>query len=52
MADVFPRAMDLALRGGVALPSVIIDRFPLAEAAEAFRVAAPRRGLEVVVEPV
>jgi len=36
----------------VALSSVITDRFPLAEAAQAFRVAAPRRGLKMIVEPV
>ncbi len=51
MAEVYPRAIELATRGDVALASVISDRYRLDSAAEAFRVADERRGLKVIVEP-
>ncbi|MGE5290529.1 MAG: zinc-dependent alcohol dehydrogenase [Micromonosporaceae bacterium] len=51
MNEVYPRAIDLAARGRVDTAAVVSDRFPLSRAAEAFDVAARRRGLKVIVEP-
>ncbi len=51
MGEVYPRAIALATGGGVDLGSVISDHYPLADAAEAFRIAAGRSGLKVIVEP-
>ncbi len=49
MGEVYPRAIELASGGGVDLGSVVSDRYPLAETAEAFRAAAARSGLKVIV---
>jgi L-iditol 2-dehydrogenase len=51
MNEVYPRAMSLAVNGQVDLGPLVTHRFPLAAAAEAFQLAAQRRGLKVIVEP-
>jgi L-iditol 2-dehydrogenase len=49
MKHTYPRAIALAGAARVDLRSVVTDRFPLAEAAKAFEIAALREGLKVVV---
>jgi L-iditol 2-dehydrogenase len=51
MNETYPRAISLAATGRVELPSLVTQRFPLAQAAEAFGAAARRGGLKVIVEP-
>ena len=51
MNEVYPRAIDIARRGGVQLAPLVTDRLPLTQAAEAFRLAARRAGLKVLIEP-
>jgi L-iditol 2-dehydrogenase len=51
MKHVYPRALALAASGQADLRSVVTHRFPLAQAAAAFALAASREGLKVVVEP-
>jgi len=50
MKHTYPRAIALAVASRVDLRTVVTHRFPLAEAAKAFEVAARREGLKVVVE--
>ena len=52
MNEVYPRAIELAERGAVELTPVVTHRLPLSRADEAFRLAAGRTGLKVLVEPV
>jgi L-iditol 2-dehydrogenase len=49
--DVYERGARLAGTGRVDLTSLVTARFPLDQADEAFRVAASRRGLKVVIRP-
>jgi L-iditol 2-dehydrogenase len=51
MNEVYPRAIDLAARGVVALDPLVSSRVPLAGAAEAFATAARRTGLKVIITP-
>ncbi len=51
MNSVYPRAIRLVDRGLVDVDWLTSHRFPLAQAGEAFAVAAARTGLKVVVEP-
>ena len=46
-----PRAITLAESGRIDLGGLITDRLDLDDAPEAFRVAASRRGLKVIVRP-
>jgi L-iditol 2-dehydrogenase len=51
MNDAYPRAIRLVEEGSVELDWLVTDRFPLAQVADAFAVAAARTGLKVIVEP-
>ena len=51
MNEVYPRAIDLAARGVVALDPLVSSRIPLTDAARAFTAAAGRAGLKTVVAP-
>ncbi|WP_211786485.1 zinc-dependent alcohol dehydrogenase [Kitasatospora viridis] len=51
MGEVYPRTIDLASRGVVALDPLVTSRVPLAEAADAFAAAQRRTGLKVVITP-
>jgi L-iditol 2-dehydrogenase len=50
MKDVYSRAIALVERGLVDVESLVTDRYPLAEAAEAFASAVSRESLKVVIE--
>lgn len=50
MKHTYPRAIDLVSKGLVDVRSLVTHRFPLDQTAEAFRVAARREGLKVVIE--
>ena len=50
MKDIYPRAISLVERGVVELDSLVSHRYPLAEAAAAFEVAARREGLKTVID--
>jgi L-iditol 2-dehydrogenase len=51
MKHTYPRAIELVAAGLVDVDSLISHRFSLTEGAEAFRVAAAREGLKVVIQP-
>jgi L-iditol 2-dehydrogenase len=51
MKPVYARALALVQSAHVTLAGLVSDRFALEDCAEAFSVAATRRGLKVVVEP-
>jgi L-iditol 2-dehydrogenase len=50
MKHTYPRAIELLVKGLVDVRSVVTHRFPLDQAAEAFRTAERREGLKVIVE--
>ncbi len=50
MKHTYPRAIDLVSKGLVDVESLVTHRFPLDQTAEAFRVAARREGLKVMIE--
>ena len=51
MNEVYPRAISLAERGVVDLPSLVTGRYGLGETGQAFSDGARRAGLKVIVEP-
>jgi L-iditol 2-dehydrogenase len=51
MNHVYPRAIDLVRRGRVDVTSLVTHRFALPDATEAFRTAARRAGLKVLITP-
>ena len=51
MNEAYPRAIRLVEQGLIDISSIVSHRYPLERAAEAFAVAADRRGLKVVIEP-
>jgi L-iditol 2-dehydrogenase len=51
MNRVYPRAIELVAQRRIDVTTLVTHRYPLAEVAEAFRVAERREGGKVVVEP-
>jgi L-iditol 2-dehydrogenase len=51
MNEVYPRAIDLAARGVVALDPLVSSRTPLTDAAQAFAAAEGRVGLKTIIAP-
>ena len=51
MNEAYPRAIRLVEQGLIDISSIVSHRYPLERAAEAFAVAAERKGLKVVIEP-
>jgi L-iditol 2-dehydrogenase len=50
MKHTYPRAIELVSKGLVDVRSIVTHRFPLEQAAEAFRVAERREGLKIIIE--
>ena len=50
MKHTYPRAIELVSKGLVDVRSMVTHRFPLEQAAEAFRVAERREGLKIIIE--
>ena len=50
MKHTYPRAIELVSEGLVDVRSIVTHRFPLEQAAEAFRVAERREGLKIIIE--
>jgi L-iditol 2-dehydrogenase len=50
MKHTYPRAIDLVSKGLVDVRSLVTHHFPLDQATEAFRVAARREGLKIIIE--
>ncbi len=51
MNEVYPRAIDLAARGVVALDPLVSSRTPLTDAPQAFAAAEGRAGLKAIIAP-
>ena len=51
MNQTYQQAIGLAAASKVDLPSLVSRRFPLAQAQDAFGMAAQRSGLKVIIEP-
>jgi len=51
MNEVYPRAIDLAARGVVALDPLVSSRTPLTDAPQAFAAAEERAGLKAIIAP-
>ncbi len=51
MNRVYPRAIELVAQRRINVSDLVTHRYPLAEVAEAFRIAELRQGGKVVVEP-
>jgi L-iditol 2-dehydrogenase len=51
MGEVYPRATRLVAQGKVDVASIVTARYGLTDVEDAFRSAAAREGLKVVVEP-
>ena len=51
MGEVYPRAIDLAVRGRVDLSPLVSDVFALSDVTPALTTAAARTGLKVLVHP-
>ena len=49
MKHTYPRAIELVSKGLVDVRSIVTHRFPLEQAAEAFRVAERREGLKIII---
>jgi L-iditol 2-dehydrogenase len=50
MKHTYPRAIDLVSKGLVDVRSLVTHRFPLNQTVEAFRTAARREGLKIIIE--
>jgi len=50
MKHTYPRAIELVSKGLVDVRSIVTHRFPLTQAAEAFRVAERREGLKIIID--
>jgi L-iditol 2-dehydrogenase len=50
MKHTYPRAIELVSKGLVDVRSLVTHRFPLEQAAEAFRVAQQREGLKIIID--
>jgi L-iditol 2-dehydrogenase len=50
MKHTYPRAIELVSKSLVDVRSLVTHRFPLEQAAEAFRVAQRREGLKVIID--
>ena len=50
MKHTYPRAIELVSKGLVDVRALVTHRFPLEQAAEAFRVAQRREGLKIIIE--
>ena len=50
MKHTYPRAIELVSKGLVDVRSLVTHRFPLEQAAEAFRLAQRREGLKIIIE--
>jgi L-iditol 2-dehydrogenase len=50
MKHTYSRAIELVSKGLVDVRSIVTHRFPLEQAAEAFRVAEPREGLKIIID--
>ncbi len=51
MNEAYPRAIDMVRRGLIEVDWLVSHRFPLERIDEAFKTAAAREGLKVLVEP-